>query len=83
MLEIDCKESSTLHWARYDADTRTLEVDFRGKDGAKVSTYRYDGVPVKLFAQLATATSRGAYFAAHIRGRFPTTKLWPAKADVK
>jgi hypothetical protein len=76
MADIDCKESATLHWARYDATKRTLQVDFRGKDGEKQSTYEYADFPEEIFAQFNAATSRGRFFAARIRPKYKGTKIW-------
>ena len=81
--ELDCNESKTLRWARYDEATRVLEIDFRGKDGSKQSTYRYENFPPEEWAQLNASTSRGGHFAAHIRTRYRGVKIWDARTAVK
>ncbi len=85
MQSVECK-SSNLAWRRYDATTRVLEVDFKGKDGSKQSTYAYDDFPEELWLQWNAATSPGQFFAQHVRfaknpdgtPRFRGRKIWPA-----
>jgi len=62
-------ESSSLTALGYDDSQAILAVQFR--DGA---FYYYHGVPLSLFQALLHATSKGAYFNLHIRGRFPYSK---------
>jgi hypothetical protein len=79
MGDIDCKESKTLHWARYDEATQTLEIDFKNGAGQKQSTYRYDGFAPEAWAQFMASSSRGAHFARHIRPRYKGVKIWSAQ----
>lgn len=37
--------------------------------------YRYAGVPLSVLLAFRDAESKGRYFAAHIRGKYPTTKV--------
>lgn len=71
----DCQESSNLKWARYDRQTRTLEIDFKNKTGVKVSTYAYDNFPPEAREHFQKATSRGSYFAYVIRPKYKGRKL--------
>lgn len=52
----------------------TLEVEFRGKNGAN-SVYQYAGVPFLLFQELLSAASVGSYLAARIKPHYPPKKI--------
>lgn len=54
----------------HDAARRVLAVMFT--TGA---VYHYVGVPASLHAELMQASSKGAFFARAIRGKFATVKL--------
>jgi hypothetical protein len=71
--QFEAKESSNVAWARYDADTRTLEVDFK-KDGVRSSTYIYLEFPPEEWQAFQEAKSKGQHFAYKIRPRFKGTK---------
>ena len=59
-------ESSMIHAAGYDAETRTLEVLFNsGK------TYGYEDVPPKVFKGLMAADSKGRYMLSQIIDVYP------------
>lgn len=62
-------ESSSLASIGYDLSTRTLEVEFR-----KGGIYRYFGVPATVRQSLMEAASKGRFFLAEIRNRFPYTR---------
>jgi len=47
-----------------------LDIDFQTGH-----TYRYYGVPVKVFNELANAPSRGRYFMDNIRDRYNYEKI--------
>jgi hypothetical protein len=55
-------ESTTLVSAGHDANSATLELQFRS--GA---VYRYFGVPQRVFQDLLQAESKGVYFNQNIR----------------
>ena len=57
--------SSSINSIGYDAETKTLEVEFN--TGA---VYRYLNVPVSEYVGLLTADSVGAYFSKHIKGKY-------------
>lgn len=54
--------SEALLSVGYDADRRTLEVEFTGG-----GVYRYFDVPPELYVGLMTSPSKGEFFAGHIR----------------
>lgn len=62
--------SSNLQSVGYDLDSETLEVEFH--DG---SVYQYSNVPQGEYDALMSADSKGTYFSANIRNRYPYTKL--------
>jgi hypothetical protein len=78
MEHFDGKKSSNLHWARYDPETRLLEIDFKNKAGMKVSTYEYENFPPEKWAEFLAASSQGEHFAYRIRNHYKATKM-PAK----
>lgn len=61
-------DSEALAYVRYDAETRTLFAAFRGR---RRRAYVYDGVPPEDYAALMAAESKGAWFNAHMRDRYP------------
>lgn len=62
--------SSNLSAYRYDAAARTFDVRF--KNG---SAWRYRDVPLRVFEQFVASTSKGSYFAQHVRPRFAGSPL--------
>ena len=60
-------DSAALAAVWYDQNRRALRATFRESE----RTYVYDGVPPEEYAALMQAGSRGAYFNAHIRDRYP------------
>lgn len=62
--------SSTIASVGYSRDARVLEVEFR--TGA---IYRYRAVPESVFKGMSSATSKGRFFGAEIRGKFPYEKV--------
>jgi hypothetical protein len=61
-------QSSHLQNYEYDPNTQTLVIQF--VNGA---VYRYDGVPLTEFNNLAQQGGGGVYFWTKIRGKYPTT----------
>lgn len=58
---IDVSSSSALNYADYDEKTRTLSVEFRGRDGKGTGTvYNYQGVEPDVVDELENSDSRGA-----------------------
>lgn len=63
--------SSNLKAIGYDAQTRTLEVEFLNG-----GLYSYSGVPSSVHAGLMSASSHGSYFDAHVKkAGYSFTKL--------
>ncbi|HXH08891.1 MAG TPA: KTSC domain-containing protein [Alphaproteobacteria bacterium] len=63
-------DSSSLAAVGYDPQSQTLEVEFRtGR------TYRYFHVPLSVHQALLAAPSKGRFFVAEIRTRFPHTRI--------
>lgn len=65
-MEREGFESSVIASAGYDSGVRALEIEFVSGE-----VYRYFMVPARVWRELRTAESAGAYFGARIRGRYP------------
>jgi len=63
-------DSTTLSIVAYDSRHRFLQVEFHDR-----TTYRYSDVPLDVFRSLLNASSKGAFFNRHIRGRFPYARV--------
>ena len=57
-------DSSSIRAVGYDG--YTLAVQFHSSD----TIYTHPGVPLSVFLGLMQASSKGAYYNAHIRGRY-------------
>lgn len=66
--------SSNIHSVGYDAATELLEIQFKRK-GAPGPVYQYSGVPLAVVEGLMSATSKGQYFDAHIKGKYGHQKV--------
>jgi hypothetical protein len=62
--------SSVIRSVGYDGDHAVLEVEF-----ISGQVYRYHFVPRRTWNELMLAESKGRYFDAHIREKFPTARL--------
>ncbi len=62
--------SSSLRSVGYDSDSKLLEVEFRS-----FAVYLYAEVPDWAVEQLMAARSKGRYFEAHIRNRYPSQRV--------
>ena len=58
--------SSTLDWAGYDANTKTLYVEFL----SGTTVYAYADVPADVWEGFKGADSVGSYYHANIRGKY-------------
>ena len=56
-------ESSQIVSVGYDADTKVLEIEFKGG-----SVYQYFDVPSERYTEMLTAESVGKYFGKFIKG---------------
>lgn len=63
-------ESTTLTMVAYDADHQILQLEFRDR-----RAYRYFEVPVDVYQSLIGASSKGAFFNRHVRGRFAYARI--------
>lgn len=63
-------QSSNVRTIEYEPETSKMTVEFRS--GGR---YEYAGVPEVAHDTFAGAQSHGKHFHAHIRGRYPTTKV--------
>ncbi len=62
----DRPNSSAVSHTFYIPDDQTMLVWF--KSGRM---YRYEGIPMALWAEFRAAESAGRFFNAHIRGQYP------------
>lgn len=62
--------SSNIVSIGYDEDDQILEIEFN--DG---SVYQYPGVPSSEHDGIMSADSKGRYFHANIKNRYPFVKL--------
>lgn len=62
--------SQIIHSVGYDAEARTLEVQFRNG-----WLYRYDDVPAEMYRALMAADSHGRYLKRNIVDKFVTTRI--------
>lgn len=61
--------SSMINSVGYDANTRTLEVEF-----SKGGVYSYANVPQEAYDAMVAAPSLGSHFLQNIKGKYETTK---------
>ncbi len=62
--------SESIRSIGYDSDSQTLEVEFNYG-----SVYQYAGVSQGEHEGMMNADSKGKYFNANIKGRYPFVKL--------
>lgn len=62
--------SSNLESVGYEEETQTLEIEFN-----KGGVYRYFEVPKKVYLELISASSHGAYFHRYIKDRYRWSKV--------
>lgn len=65
MLTHAFSHSSALSSARYNPDTRQLDVTF-----VSGRTYSHEGVPVEVYEGLVGADSPGRYYAQAVKGTY-------------
>jgi len=69
MLHFEGKDSSNIHWARYDQEQNRLEIDFRDSKGNPTSTYEYLNFSYDDWLRFEESKSKGQHFAAAIRNK--------------
>lgn len=67
-------ESSNINSIGYDAESQTLAVRFKDKEGGAGKLYRYANVPPEVYAEMSEAESVGRFFAVAVRGKFEVIK---------
>jgi lysyl-tRNA synthetase class 2 len=67
---METPDSTAIRAIRYDPDRRRLLVRFIDGD-----EYAYVGVSGEVHRSFADAESKGRFFAAEIRGKYPYNKL--------
>ncbi len=66
-------DSSSLWALGYDEERQTLSVEFTPRGDRTIGeVFFYIGVPAEVFEQLAAAKSMGMFYAAEIKGRYPS-----------
>lgn len=63
-------DSSAIAKIGYDVEAEEAYVEFRD-----AGLYAYSGVPLRVFAELARADSKGAFVNEMIKRRYPFRKL--------
>jgi hypothetical protein len=66
-IATDSVESSQIHSIGHHAETQTLAVRFKTKDGAPAALYHYSNFTTDDFAQFKGAESIGSHFFKHIK----------------
>jgi hypothetical protein len=65
-------DSSFIKAAGYDPDSKTLELTIKGNKGV---AFQYSGVTRAKFQGFLDAESKGSYFNAKIKDKYPETKV--------
>jgi hypothetical protein len=74
MMEMQKVSSSQINAIGYDAEERTLRVEFNSG-----TSYVYTGVPPETFAAMLASESVGKFLAAEIKGKFSFSREEPTK----
>lgn len=73
-IAMDEVESSQLDAIGHNPESNVLAIQFKGKEGAVGSLYRYRNVSAELFTKLKEADSIGSFFYKNIK---PHADLYP------
>lgn len=68
-------DSSNIASVGYDALTRTLEVEFKGRNGSPGAVYQYEGVPPDLPPRMMAAPSVGAFLNQLVKPVFKSSRV--------
>jgi hypothetical protein len=63
-------DSAVVDRVGYDSDAKVMEVLLESGD-----SYRYDGITDYVFAKFLSSESRGRFFNAEIKGKYPSYKV--------
>jgi hypothetical protein len=75
VLEDNQVESSNIFAVGYDADDRTLYVQFEDGKGNPGAVYKYLDVPLEVYTQFFSAASKGKYFHKYVKDKYTYKKL--------
>ncbi len=70
MIQPETINSTCVTTLAYDDEAHTLYIRFKSR-----AIYRYNAVEPRHFQEFMHAESKGAFFVARIKGRFPTKKM--------
>lgn len=73
-IAMDSVESSQIHSIGHDAETQTLAVRFKTKDGAPAALYHYSNFDAEAFAAFKGAESISSHFYKNIK---PAKEKYP------
>jgi KTSC domain len=62
--------SSNIAQIGYEPDSQILEIQFLSG-----GVYQYSSVPPSVFDEFMAASSKGRYFSAYVKDRYPTTRV--------
>ena len=62
--------SSNLLSVGYDADSQTLEIEFKSR-----SVYQYNNVPSEVYEALMAASSHGVFFNREVKDLYNTYRI--------
>lgn len=77
-------ESSRITEIGHDAESKTLAIRFKGKDGGQGPLYHYENFSVEQFDNFSGAKSKGSFFGANIANaakEHPYTRIEEKKKD--
>jgi len=69
-MERDYVESSNIESIGYDADSETLEVEFKSS-----GVYQYYNVPEHVYQSFMEAPSKGQFLHVNIKNAFPYSRV--------
>ncbi|WP_203293598.1 KTSC domain-containing protein [Luteirhabdus pelagi] len=69
-MERESVRSSNIVSVGYDANSQTLEIEFKGG-----TVYQYYDVPENEYENLMSASSQGVYFSTNIKENYNYQKL--------
>jgi hypothetical protein len=84
LIAMDSVESSQIHSIGHDAETQTLAVRFKTKDGAPAGLYHYRNFTTDDFAQFKGAESIGSWFYKQIKpfkDKYPYARIETAPTE--
>lgn len=67
IIAMDSVDSSQIHSIGHHAETQTLAIRFKAKDGAPAALYHYRNFTTDDFAQFKGAESIGSHFYRNIK----------------